>query len=915
MRFRYTLPLRLRSLFLRERVERELDEELRDYIERRTEEEITAGATAEEARRIARRALGGIEFRKEECRDMRRVNFIFDLLRDLRYAARSLAKARAYTFVCIVSLGIGMAPVIAVPYLARIPRMPPPGVNTEGLVEVITTANGPRPATNSWSYPDFMDLRNSDTGIAVFAWATAPTEIRLPGGLKMAMWPMYVSPDYFKTIGVPLARGRGFDGRTDAAVILGYQFWQNRLGADPEIIGQTLKLDNVPYVVAGIAPDQFQGHLGLQGRELFVPLERYPILAADSKARFDRGKEWLHIHGRLSQGVSVAQASAAVAGITSQLAKEYPATNGLKAGIVVPYDPLGVLDRSQFRIMQAVALTLTGAVLLVVCLNISGMMQVRSAMREKELSIRQAIGANRLRLARHLLAEAVLLAAAGATLASLVLFNAPRVISRLSGQPIPAPLQNALTMDLSMAAVCIGLCLLTSLIFGFLPALRFSRPVIISSLKDDAGAGGLRVGRVHRFTAALQVAIAVPLLVLGCISLDRVRSTAIADLGFESDLLFAAPLELDAGPDAPTPGNIDFRIRSLRDNLAKTSGIASVTVADGLPLVFLSHSATVSLETEANSAPALVRAKVTRVGDGYMSTLGIPLLSGRDFSKDDNAGSEKVTIISKPLADRLFPNAGAGEPIGKRFHLVDYRANVEEGAADTPPQTVTIIGVTGDFPTSGMSAAREQVLLPLAQPSEIRAKSIRTDESGNRLPDLLLIARSAAGEQPERTIMALENVVRELDPEFRRDRIVTGASLRRNSMNDFLKQSAIAGGAGGVILMLSALGIYGVVGLMVATRTREIAVRVALGASRLRVLCMVLFDVVKLTTPGVAFGLLLAAALIRLNPERFGVSLSNVETLAYVAGAAIAILVAVFAGLAPARRAASIQPIVAMRSE
>jgi predicted permease len=831
---------------------------------------------------------------------------------DLVYAARSLAKAPAFTFVCIVSLGIGMAPVIAVPYLARIPRTPPPGVNTDGLVEVITTADQSRPATNSWSYPDFMDLRNSDTGIAIFAWATAPSEIKLPGGLKMALWPMYVSAGYFKTLGVPLSRGPGFQGQTDAAVILGYRFWQNHLSSDPEIIGKTLKLDNVPYVVAGIAPDQFQGHLGLQGREMFVPLERYPLLRTDSNARVDRGKEWLHIHGRLSPGVSVAQASASVAGITSQLAKEYPATNERKAGIVEAYDPLGVLDRSQIRVLEALAMTLTGAVLLVVCLNISGMMQVRSAMRERELSMRQAIGASRLRLVRHLFAEAVWLAAAGGTLASLVVFNAPRVASRLSGQPIPVPLQEALKLDFSMVAICIGLCFLTSLVFGFLPAIRFSRPVIISSLKDHAGAGGLRVGRIHRFTAALQVAIAVPLLVLGGISLDRVRSTAIAHLGFESDLLYAAPLELDAGPEDRTARNMHFRIRSLRDDLAKTSGIASVTVADGLPLDFRGRATTTSLQTEANVAPAHVNVEVTRVGDGYLNTMGIPLLSGRGFSNDDTTGSENVTIITKPLADQLFPNAG--EAIGKRltFGAADAKA---DGAADTPPQTLTVIGVAGDFPTSQMSAARAQLLLPLAQHSSLRAVSISTDEAGNRMPDLFLIARSAAGEQPEKIIAALENVVREFDPDFRRDRIVTGVSLRRNSMDDFLKQSAIAGATGGVILMLSALGIYGVVGLMVAARTREIAVRVALGASRPRVLGMILFDVVKLTAPGVGIGLILTAVLIRVNGERMGIPLSHAETLAYVVGAAIAILVAVVASLAPARRAASVQPMVAMRSE
>ncbi|MBI4906872.1 MAG: ABC transporter permease [Acidobacteria bacterium] len=836
------------------------------------------------------------------------VNMFTCIWSDFVYAARSLAKARAFTFVCVASLGIGMAPVIAVPYVSRIPKMPPPGVNTQGLVEVITTTNKSRPATNSWSYPDFIDLRDAATGIAIFGWATAPNEITLPGGRKMATYPMYVSSSYFKTIGVTLARGPGFEGRaTDAVVVLGYRFWQNELSSDPEIIGKTLKLDNVPYVVAGIAPEQFEGHLGMQGRAMFVPLERYPDLLADSKTRFDRGKEWLHIHGRLSQGVSVAQASAAVAIITSRLAKEHPATNELKAGSVEAYDPLGVLDRSQFRVIQTVALTLTGLVLLVVCLNLSGMMQVRSAMREKELSIRQAIGASRLRLVRHLLAEAVLLAAAGGTIASLVLFNAPAVLSRLSGQPIPTQVHAALKLDLSMLAICIGICLITSLVFGFLPAVRFSRPVIISALKDDAGAGGLRVGRVHRFTAALQITIAVPLLVLGGISLDRVRSTAIADLGFESDLLYVAPLELDAGPETRAAGNIDFQIRKLQDSLAHANGIASATVADGLPLGSGGRGTTVSLQSDSNGAPVPVRVRVTRVGDSYLNTMGIPLLSGRDFSGDDGPGAEPVTIITKLLADRLFPNAGAGEAIGKRLSFGVAKS-------DSPPQALTIIGVTGDFPTSQMSTDRAQLLTPLAQ-SNIRPKSITTDESGHRLPDLMLIARSAAGEQPGKITAALENVVRELDPEFRRDRIVTGVSLRKNSMNDFLKQSAIAGATGGVILLLSALGIYGVVGLMVATRTREIAVRVTLGASRPRILRMILFDVVKLITPGVAVGLLLTAALIRFDPERFGIPLSSVETLAYAVGGAIAVLVAVLASLAPARRAASVLPMVAMRSE
>ena len=192
------------------------------------------------------------------------------------------------------------------------------------------------------------------------------------------------------------------------------------------------------------------------------------------------------------------------------------------------------------------------------CLNISGMMQVRSAMRERELSIRQAIGASRGRLVQYLLSEAIILAGLGGALGSVVLFNIPSVLSWWVGRPLPVQVQEALRVDLSIVAICVGLCLVTSLVFGLLPATRFSRPVIISSLKDDAGVGGFRVGRVHRVTAALQVAIAVPLIVMSGMSLDRVRATATADLGFESDLLYAAPLKLDAAAHE----SAGFRIRT-----------------------------------------------------------------------------------------------------------------------------------------------------------------------------------------------------------------------------------------------------------------------------------------------------------------------------------------------------------------
>jgi hypothetical protein len=267
-----------------------------------------------------------------------------------------------------------------------------------------------------------------------------------------------------------------------------------------------------------------------------------------------------------------------------------------------------------------------------------------------------------------------------------------------------------------------------------------------------------------------------------------------------------------------------------------------------------------------------------------------------------------VTVISKTLADQLLPDDDAADPIGKRLTFG------VAGAEDATPQTLTIIGVTDDFPTAQMCSERQQLLLPLAQYADVRRDSVLVMSDTDNTPRLMVIARSAPGESAAKLVAAVETVARELDPDFQPTRVVTGTGLREYSVNDFLTQSTVAAVAGGVILLLSALGIYGVVGLMVATRTRELAVRVALGASRRRVLRMIVFDVVKIVTPGIGVGLVLTAALVRLNGENMGIPLSGVENLAYIVGGAIAVLVAVAASLIPARRAASVPAMVAMRS-
>jgi hypothetical protein len=327
-----------------------------------------------------------------------------------------------------------------------------------------------------------------------------------------------------------------------------------------------------------------------------------------------------------------------------------------------------------------------------------------------------------------------------------------------------------------------------------------------------------------------------------------------------------------------------------------------VTVADGLPLDYRYRVTQAGTQPGADAAPKSAPAHVTRVGGGYLDTMGIALAAGRSFTGDDGPGAPLVTVISKALAAALFPD---GNPIGHRLSFNPH------GLEDAKPQVLTIVGVTADFPTSQITTDREQLLLPLAQHPDVRRDSVAVSDDREGTPGLMLIARAAPGEPPAKLQAELENTIREVNPGFDRASIITGVWLRENSVNDFMNASAFAGISGGVALLLAALGIYGVVGLMVTSRTREIAVRVTLGASRARVIGMILFGVVKLVGPGVVAGAAITFALVRLEG---GVTISAIEPLAYVAGAAIAVLAAVLAGLAPARRAASVEPMVAMRS-
>jgi putative ABC transport system permease protein len=824
---------------------------------------------------------------------------------DLRHAMRALVKERAFTLVCVVSLGIGMGAVVALATLGRAITAPARGVDTDGLAEVLVLPQGPLRekagvwALERWSYPDYQALRDTDVGMDITGWSLESSEFGEPVPDQKAplrVPTLYVSPNYFRTFGVSLARGPGFDAAHDDSpsaeprVILSHDFWTGRVGSDPDIVGKSVMVDGVPHTVVGITPQDFRGHFHFFQAPpslLLVPLERHPRLRQEPNLRNDRTAEWIRIHGRLAPGVSLTQANGLVSSAVATLASRYPATNQFKAATVEPYASLGAAGRPESLRVFSVLLSLAGAVLLIVCVNISGMMLIRGATRAHELSIRAALGAGRQSLAQHLFVEALVLACAAGMLSGLVLFGIPALIGWWMGVPVPAEVD----FDAAGALVAAGLCLLVSVLFGLLPAIRFSRPSLLPALQENAGRGGTQRIRAHRVAAMVQIGIAVPFLVVSGVMIDRVRT---ADYGLALDGLAGA--RIPASARQRDGGSI----RSAVDGLRQAAGVRSVAIADGMPIDFDYREFRVARADQA----AFATAHVTHVGEHFLETIGARLLHGRTITAEDRLMDAAVTVISHPLAEQLFPDADA---IGQRLTV-----SLEEGR----DRDFTVIGVTGDFASSQLTTTRLQLLVPLPDVST---------PAEHVAPTVHLIVRGEPGDEP-RLKSALETALRGLGvealPGVAFPGIVTGPELDEKSKADLVAEGTAVGVAGGLVLVVAALGILGVVGFMVATRTREFAVRMALGSTRRRVFGLMLSDTIKLVIPGVAGGLLLAAVLIRTMQDVMGTPLTLgaeplgvMEPVIYAGASVLAVTVALLAGLPAARRATSIDPMTAIRSE
>jgi predicted permease len=541
------------------------------------------------------------------------------------------------------------------------------------------------------------------------------------------------------------------------------------------------------------------------------------------------------------------------------------------------------MGRSDSLLGTAALFALVCVVLLIICGNVAGMVLARSATRGREIAVRVALGSGRARLVRHLMVEAMVLAVAGGALGVLSAFWVTGAIRATSiGAQLPASIDFA--PNWAILAFSLVTTLATTLFIGLFPALRFSRPEIISSLKDDTGGGGRRVGKVHRLAASAQAGLALALLVTSGLFARSLDLMERRDLGFEPNGLLITRIDLSReGYEDPEEARLF--LGRLRQVVASIPGIDSVSISDGIPLDLSGNFTRVSRADQAEGEGVRVTVEFTRASDEYFRTIETPLLRGRGFESTDGPSSEPVAVITQSLAERLWPGE---EALGRqaRFALI----NVDSRAH-------TVVGVVPNVASSTATRDIPHLFVSARQTYNARNMIVirgRSDSSG--------------------LVRSIQTAILSVEPTLPLPDVIASETLVQRSTSGHRVTATTAGGFGLLALILSAIGVYGVVAFAVANRTREIGLRMALGATRAGVLKGVLGDAVRLAVPGLVVGALLAAAMgVIAQSELMG--LSPIDPVAFGAAAAVLFMIVLLASLVPARRASNVDPMDALRYE
>ncbi len=824
-----------------------------------------------------------------------------EFLRDLRYGGRTLLRRPAFSAVAVASLALGIGlnttlfSVVNAVLLRETPVARP-----DQLVEIYSSASEEMPQLTS-SYPDLLAIRSEADALAGVAGHAFVRGIVTNGDTPALVTGEVVTANYFDLLGVSPDRGRAFRSDEEAGegqapvAVLSHGLWQRRFAGRADVLGETLDLSGEKYTIVGVAPAGFAGTLPGLDPEFWVPLamvDRLSFSGVQSVTDVDpgptrlqrRGTRWLFVKGRLAPGRSVEQARAQIETIFARLRKEHPETNQRVQPSVLPASGIRfhpMLD-GYVRAASAVLLAAVGLVLMIACANVANMQLARAASRRREFAVRAAIGANRARLVRQLLSESLVLAAAGGLLGVLVAQWAAGVLAGLPTDMLPVRVRFDFGLDPIVLGFATLASLLTTALFGLAPAWTASKPDLVPSLKADASGEGPVRRRVSLRDALVvgQFAMSLLLLVAGALLTRGLLAARNTDLGFDPTPISSIEFNLQMnGYDLEHA--TAFRERAI-EALRALPGVTGVTAVTRLPLAPDVSLEAVQVPGQHQPGQDGTPVDTVQVGPDYFQVVGVPVLEGRAFTEDDCQGARRVAIVNETLARRFWPGQTA---LGRQVHLAGFEQAPHE-----------IVGVARDHKVRSVGEApRPYLHLPIG-PSRAVSLAVRT---ATPAPQALPSLRAA--------LLALEPAI-----VFTED--VPAAEVAANTLAPTRIGALLLGAFGVLALLLAAVGLYGVIAYSVGQRSRELGVRMALGARPADVLRLVLLQGARLALIGVALGSLAAALAGRvLGSLLYGVS--ALDPAAHVVAAAVLLAVATAANLVPALSAARIDPIRTLRTD
>ncbi|HEY6187281.1 MAG TPA: ABC transporter permease [Pyrinomonadaceae bacterium] len=877
---------RLRGLLRKRSVEREMEEELRFHLRMRAQENMQRGMTSDEAERAALRSFGSWARVKEACRDVKGGGGMETFIQDVRFGARMMRKHFGFTLIAVLTLAIGIGANTAIFSVVNAVLLRPLQYPTAERIVAIQELN--EKGTRVQVTPaNFVDWRAQNTSFEQLAAIHARTANLSAGDESERIDLAMTSSNFFQVFGVQPQIGRFFlpeEERAghDPVAVISYGLWQRHFGGDSSVVGHSIMLDGQTYTIVGVAPADFRYP---DRTEVWIPpFQLVPTLGPQMDIQRARGFGFLSAVGLLKPGVSVKQAHDEMTAITARLRQQYPETNNKRFNRVVSLQThlVGESRRALMLLLGAVAL-----LLLIACANVANLLLSRAATRYREIAVRLALGATRLRLVRQLLVESVLLGIVAGAVGLLLGWWGVDLMRRLL--PVDFPRAQSISVDLRVLGFTLLVSIGTGIVFGLVPALQSTNPDLNESLKESVrgSTGGVRRNHVRSLLIISEVALSLVLLIgAGLLFRSFMRLQAV-ELGFRPQSVLTFRLTPSGANFREDPQYINF-YNQVAERIKTLPGVDAVGMINTLPLV---KGPTAAIMVEGR--PPLTRDKwpginYRNVSPDYFRAVNAPVLRGRAFDAHDNESAPLVVLVNQSLVRRDFEGE---EPLGKKINFGATRA-------DGQPIWYEIVGVVADVRSLELNS----------EPTpEIYTSSLQDAFAG-----MSYVVRTQT--EPESLIPAVREAVREVDKaqpvaDFKEMEQIVSEAAAQPRFN-----SLLLGIFASVALLLAAAGIYGVMSYSVTQRTHEIGIRMALGAQTRDVIKLVVGQCIRLTFVGLAFGLVCAFASTRVMATLlYGVKPTDPWTFA--GGALLLTLVALLACYLPARRAAKVDPLVALRYE